>query len=151
MLIIKNKSAQTVSVTVTDRVVCHRTRWVFLSADSEFVCASLFRFQKNGQHLNTHFIMLVRLLLKYLSRLQFTTLYNLQQQSVSSISLLVQMHFLCFLKEIESWEVQDKTLNFFSSLPNKRQHFTSCFHPSRLEIQFHDHLAARALFNNSQL
>lgn len=45
---------------------------------------------------------------------------------------------------------QDSSI-VFSSLPNKRQHFTSCFHPSRLEIQFHDHLAARALFNNSQL
>lgn len=47
---------------------------------------------------NLRFITLVQLLLKYLSRLQFTTVHSLRQQSVSSISSLVQMHFLCYLK-----------------------------------------------------
>lgn len=64
-----------------------------------------FHLQTNEKHLKTHFIMLVHLLLKYLFRSQFTTMYNLQQPSTSSVFLLVQMHFLCFLKEIESWEV----------------------------------------------
>lgn len=40
---------------------------------------------------------------------------------------------------------------FLFSLPNKRQHFNSCFCPSRLKTQFHDHLTARTLFNNFQL
>lgn len=31
------------------------------------------------------------------------------------------------------------------------EHFNSLFYPSRLKIQFHDHLPARAMFNNSQL
>ena len=46
---------------------------------------------------------------------------------------------------------QDSSIFFPPSLPNKRSHFNSCFHPSRPKIQFHDHLAARAMFNNSQL
>lgn len=46
---------------------------------------------------------------------------------------------------------QDFHLFLSLSLPNKREHFNSCFHPSRLKTQFHDQLAARALFNNSQL
>lgn len=80
--------------------------------------------------------------------------YNLKLSTIYNCSMFYPSHrqsvWISFtLKKSNHGRFKTRVFNFLFC--HHWEHFNSSFHPSRLKTQFHDHLAARVMFNNSQL